>query len=68
MRSEKENQVELAKEYLGSEFIQVDYVGKGQMFLVVFVKKRDAIHISSYDTNYRAIDPVGYGYKGGVMV
>ena len=38
------------------------------MYLVVFVKRRDAIYISSNDTNYKAIDPVGYGLKGGVMV
>ena len=38
------------------------------MFLVVFVKRRDAINISSHNTNYRAVDAVGYGWKGGVMV
>ena len=68
MRSEKETQVELVREFLGPEFVQIDYVGKGQMFLAVFVKRRDAINISSHNGNYRAIDPVGYGYKGGVMV
>ena len=24
--------------------------------------------MSSHNTNYRAMDPVGFGYKGGVMV
>ena len=38
------------------------------MLLAVFIKRRDAINLSSHNTNYRAIDPVGYGYKGGVMV
>ena len=68
VRADKEAQVESVKQFLGQEFVQIDYVGKGQMYLVVFVKRRDAIYISSHDTNYRAIDPVGYGFKGGVMV
>ena len=38
------------------------------MYLVVFVKRRDAIYISGHDTNYKAIDAVGYGFKGGVKV
>ena len=38
------------------------------MCLSVFVKKRDAYHIQQIATNTRALDKVGFGFKGGVTV
>ena len=39
--SEKEDEVALIHSYLGKEYIKIDFVGKGEIFLVVFVKEYD---------------------------
>lgn len=43
-------------------------VGKGEMFLVVFVKKEDALFMRNVEKNYIVKDLIGYGWKGGVMI
>ena len=38
------------------------------MFLMVFVKKDDALSIRNVEENYVVKDLIGYGWKGGVMI
>lgn len=59
------NQIE---NYLGEEFQKVEMVGKGQIFIVVFVKKFDCLFLRQSAKNMIIKDPLGYGFKGGVMV
>ena len=46
----------------------VEFVGKGEMFLTVFVKKEDALFMRNVEKNYIVKDLIGYGWKGGVMI
>ena len=46
----------------------VEMVGKGEMFLTIFVKKDDALFMRNVEKNYIVKDMIGYGWKGGVMI
>ena len=65
---EKDEEVALIQSYLGKEYIKVDFVGKGEIFLVVFVKEYDCRFLSDVCKNYIMKDMLGYGWKGGVMI
>lgn len=54
--------------YLGNEYEKVEYVGKGEIFLVVFVNKYDCRFMRDCNKNYIIKDLLGYGWKGGVMI
>ena len=65
---EKEEEVNLIQSYLGKEYKRVEYVGKGEIFLVVFVKEFDCRFMRDTGKNYIMKDMIGYGWKGGVMI
>ena len=65
---EKEEEVNLIHSYLGKDYIKVDFVGKGEIFLVVFVKEYDCRFLRDVCKNYIMKDMLGYGWKGGVMI
>ena len=58
----------MIQSYLGKDYIKVDFVGKGEIFLVVFVKEYDCRFLSDVQKNYIMKDMLGYGWKGGVMI
>ena len=61
----------MLRNYLGKEYTKVEFVGKGQIFLVVFVKTLDARFLKDSDKNYITKDKISfinYGFKGGVMI
>ena len=66
--SEKEEEVNLIQSYLGKEYKRVEYVGKGEIFLVIFVKEFDCRFMRDTGKNYIMKDMIGYGWKGGVMI
>ena len=66
--SEKEEEVALVQSYLGKEYINIGFVGKGEIFLVVFVKEYDCRFMRDACKNYIMKDMLGYGWKGGVMI
>ena len=39
--SEKDEEVDLISNYLKADFERVEFVGKGEIFMVVYVKKND---------------------------
>ena len=43
-------------------------MGKGEIFLVVFVKEQDCRFMRDANKNYIMKDMLGYGWKGGCMV
>lgn len=53
---------------MGNEYERVEYVGKGEIFLVVFVNKYDCRFMRDSKKNYIIKDLLGYGWKGGVMI
>ena len=55
-------------QYLGKEYIKIDFVGKGEIFLVIFVKDYDCRFLRDVCKNYIMKDMLGYGWKGGVMI
>ena len=65
---EKEDEANLIHRYLGKDYIKVEYVGKGEIFLVVFVKEQDCRFMRDATKNYIMKDMLGYGWKGGCMV
>jgi len=58
----------LIHSYLGKEYIKIEYVGKGEIFLVVFVKEYDCRFLRDSGKNLIMKDMLGYGWKGGVMI
>ena len=63
--------VNFMREFLGNGFILVDSVGKGQLGMIIFLKRRDAVFLSQVNKNYITRDKVrivSLGYKGGVMI
>lgn len=66
--TEKEEQANLISRYLGKDYIKIDFVGKGEIFLVVFVKDYDCRFMRDTGKNYVMKDVLGYGWKGGVMI
>jgi len=65
---EKEEEVNLVQDFLGKDYIRIEFVGKGEIFLVVFVKEYDCRFMRDPSKNLIMKDLIGYGWKGGVMV
>ncbi len=66
--SEKDEEVALICNYFANNFEKVEFVGKGEIFLVVFVKKNDQLFMRDVQKNYIMKDMIGYGWKGGVII
>ena len=64
----KEEEVNLIQSYLGREYNMIEFLGKGEIFIVVFVKEQDCRFMRDSSKNYIMKDMIGYGWKGGVMV
>ena len=58
----------LIANYLGKDYNRVDFIGKGQIFLVVFVKVYDWYFMRELKKSYVMKDILGYGWKGGTMI
>jgi len=65
---EKEEEVNLVQSFLGKDYNRIEFVGKGEIFLVVFVKDYDCRFMRDSSKNLIMKDLIGYGWKGGVMV
>ena len=63
-----EEKVNLIANYLGKDYNRVDFIGKGQIFLVVFVKVYDWYFMRELKKSYVMKDILGYGWKGGTMI
>lgn len=66
---EKEEEVNLIQSFLGKDYKTIEFVGKGELFLAVFVKNFDCYFIAA-DARKNLImkDLLGYGWKGGLMI
>jgi hypothetical protein len=58
------------KIYLGNDFVEIGYEDMWEMFLVVFLKRKDLPYLSGRRiTNYKTLGVMGLiGNKGGMMV
>ena len=54
--------------YLGKDYNKVDFISKGQIFLVVFVKVYDWYFMRELKKSLVMKDLLGYGWKGGTMI
>lgn len=70
VRTEKREQADAMKTYLGNDFHEVGYVDMWEMFLIVFVKRTDLPFLSGRPVvNYKTLGIMGViGNKGGMMV
>lgn len=66
---EKEEEATLVADYLGKKnYVQVGFVGKGEIFMAVFVKTFDCVFMRDARKNFIMKDLLSYGWKGGVMI
>lgn len=68
---DKEEEVNLVHDYIGRDnngYLRIDFIGRGEIFLVVFVKKLDCKFVREVEKNNAIKDLLNYGWKGGVMI
>lgn len=70
VRSEKRDQADAIKTYLGNDFVEICFTDMWEMFLVVFLKRKDLPFLTGAPiSNYITLGVLGMlGNKGGMMV